>query len=182
LSTRYKIVNPTGAYFITTAVVGWIDIFTRQVYVEIVLDSLRYCIKEKGLQLHAYVIMSNHLHLIVSANGKDSLSDIMRDFKKFTSKQILKAISTENESRRELMLTTFRMTGTCNSHNSTFQFWQQDNHPIELNANVQWQQKLNYIHQNPVRAGWVRNAEDYLNSSAGAYLGLSEDMPLVYIE
>lgn len=182
MSTRYKIHDPEGIYFLSTAVIGWVDVFTRSIYADIVLDSLMHCIQTKGLQLHAYVIMSNHLHLIASSRPGFNLADTIRDFKKYTSKQILKAIQTENESRREWMLTIFRMAGTRNSHNTTFQFWQQDNHPIELNTNKLLEQKLDYIHQNPVKAGWVKEAEDYVYSSASAYQGLPQTLPLVLID
>lgn len=87
----YKIRNPAAIHFITFAVVEWIDVFTRKEYRDIVLDSIRYCQTEKSLVLHSWCLMSNHLHLVVSAKNED-LSDILRDFKKFTSKQIIEAI------------------------------------------------------------------------------------------
>jgi REP-associated tyrosine transposase len=108
--------------------------------------------------------MSNHLHLILQAKN-DNLSDVIRDFKKFTSKQIINTI-TENtkESRRNWMLNIFEFVGRKKSNNSKYQFWQQHNHPIELISNSIMEQKLNYIHQNPVRNFLVENAEDYLES------------------
>ena len=84
----YKIRDQFGVYFITFATVQWVDVFSRPCYVETLLNSLRLCIKEKGLKVHAWCIMSNHLHLIVSAE-KGNLSSIIRDFKKFTSQTIL---------------------------------------------------------------------------------------------
>ena len=105
-----------------------------------------------------YVIMSNHIHLIAQTQGYD-LSDTLRDFKKFTSKAIIKAVQEEAESRREWMLELFRYFGKRNSDNREFQVWQQDNHPVALwSLPVIWQ-KLNYIHLNPVRAGWVAQPE-----------------------
>ena len=100
-SGGYKIRDKEGIHFVTFAVTEWVDTFTRKEYRDIVLDSIRYCQKEKGLLLHAYCIMSNHLHLVVSAVNNDT-SDILRDFKKFTSKQIIKAIQDHpGESRKE---------------------------------------------------------------------------------
>jgi REP element-mobilizing transposase RayT len=91
MSTGYKIVDTGGLYYLTFQVVDWVDIFTRRNYRDMVLESLAYCIKEKGLIVHSYVIMSNHLHLIVrSKNG--NLSEIIRDMKKYTSKAIIKMI------------------------------------------------------------------------------------------
>ena len=113
--------------------------------------------------------MSNHLHLVASAQNKD-LSDILRDFKKFTSKQIVKAIQdNKQESRREWMLQIFKQAGEANSRNSEFQFWQQDNQPKELYSPAFVFQKLNYIHNNPVEAGIVERPEEYLYSSARDY-------------
>jgi len=87
----YKIDNPDGVYFITFAVVQWLDVFTRNEYTNIVVESLRYCQVNKGLEINAWSIMSNHLHLICSAKD-GNLSDIRRDFKTYTSKEIIKAI------------------------------------------------------------------------------------------
>ena len=165
----YKIRNQAAAHFITFAVVGWVDVFTRKDYRDIVLESIRHCQKEKGLLLHAWCIMSNHLHLIVAAK-ENNLSDILRDFKKFTSKQIIKAIqNNEQESRREWMLEIFKKAGETNGRNSEYQFWRQDNQPKELYSPSFVFQKLNYIHNNPVEAGIVDKPEEYLYSSARDY-------------
>lgn len=165
----YKIRNQSAAHFITFAVVGWADVFTRKQYRDIVLDSIRFCQQEKNLSLHGWCIMSNHVHLIISAKT-GNLSDILRDFKKFTSKQLIKAIrENKQESRREWMLEIFKKEGQKNSRNSEYQFWRQDNQPIELYSGAFTVQKLNYIHQNPVETGLVENAKDYLYSSARDY-------------
>ncbi|MEQ9306284.1 MAG: transposase, partial [Marinoscillum sp.] len=93
MSTKYKFFDPEGIYFISTAVVYWIDVFTRRDYKGIIIDSLKHCMKEKGLAVYAYVIMSNHIHLIISNSSAEStLSDTMRDFKKFTAMKIIKAL------------------------------------------------------------------------------------------
>jgi len=173
MSRTYKFANPEGIYFITFATVCWIDVFTRRVYKDILIESLQYCQKEKGLRLFGYVIMSNHVHLIAMANDGYNLSDIIRDFKKFTSKQIIKTINNNRqESRKEWMLGIFRKAGKQNSNNKEFQFWQQDNHPIELYTNAVIDQKMDYIHNNPVVEGSVSRPEDYLYSSARNYAGL----------
>ena len=165
----YKIRNKEGIHFITFAVVEWVDVFTRRDYRDIVLESLRHCQKERGLVIYSWCIMSNHVHLIVSAKENDT-SEIIRDFKKFTSKQIIKTIADHpGESRKEWMLEIFRAQGAENSRNSTYQFWRQDNQPKELFSSVFTSQKLAYIHNNPVEAGIVDKAEEYLYSSARDY-------------
>ena len=92
MSTKYKFNNPEGIYFVSFAVVGWIDVFTRQVYRDLFLESLIYCRKEKNLNIHAWVIMSNHVHLIISSKTNGKLAEVMRDLKKYTAYKILKEI------------------------------------------------------------------------------------------
>lgn len=165
----YKIRNKAGIHFITFAVVEWVDVFSRKQYRDIVIDSLRYCQQQKGLKIHAWCIMSNHVHLIISA-AHNNTSDILRDFKKFTSKEIIKAIEeNDKESRKDWMLAVFREAGSLNSRNNTYQFWRQDNQPKELFSPQFTVQKICYIHNNPVEAGLVEKPEDYLYSSAKDY-------------
>ncbi len=177
----YTFANPDGIYFVTFTVVEWVDVFTRSRYADILIDSLKYCIDEKGLQLHAYVIMSNHVHLIISRNGKPTLSEIVRDFKKYTSMQIKNSIEKEPESRRNWMLWIFGQAGRNNPNNKNFQLWQQESHPEELITNEFMMQKLDYIHENPVRAGIVYRAQDYKYSSAGAYCGELSLLPISFL-
>lgn len=165
----YKIRNQSGTHFITFAVVEWIDVFTRQEYRDIVIDSIKYCQKEKDLILNAWCIMSNHIHMIGSAK-QSNLSDILRDFKKYTSSAIIRAIyNNKQESRREWILRIFHEQGHKNSRNCNYQFWRQDNQPKELYSSSFAMQKVNYIHNNPVTAGIVDRAEHYLYSSARDY-------------
>jgi putative transposase len=146
-----------------------VDVFARKDYRDIVLESLRFCQKEKGLLLHSWCIMSNHLHLVVSARQKN-LSDLLRDFKKYTAKQILSAIENNpKESRKEWMLNIFRRQAERNSRNKNYQFWRQDNQPQELYSGKFVFQKINYIHNNAVEAGIVEKPEEYLYSSARDY-------------
>lgn len=170
MSVKYRTGNDAVAHYITFATVDWVDVFTRKLYRDIVIDSLRYCIKNKGVRLHAWVIMSNHLHLIQSASEGFTIMESLRDMKKYTSRKIIEAITQNNqESRKEWMLYRFARAGEYNSNNKNYQFWQQDNHPIELFTPGMLRQKMNYLHENPVRAGIVRNPEDYLYSSATDY-------------
>ncbi|WP_293303070.1 transposase [Pedobacter sp. UBA4863] len=171
MSIKYKIRDQEQLYFISFAVVYWLDAFVRNEYREVLLDSLRYCQKNKGLEVYAWCIMTSHVHLIIGTTDK-KMEDILRDFKSYTSSQLRKAIS-ENpqESRREWLLWMMQRAGKKNINNNGFQFWQQDNHPIELWDNYMKEQKLNYLHQNPVMSGFVSKAEDYLYSSAIDYCG-----------
>lgn len=174
-TTSYRIKNEEGLYYLTFATVEWIDVFTRKRYKDIVVESLRYCQKEKGLALYSWVLMSNHLHLIVKAKEGYKLSAIIRDFKKFTAQQIIKSIKEEPESRREWLLSEMLKACKANSKEQTYQLWRNDNHPIELYNNEVINQKINYIHNNPVEEGIVIKAEDYLYSSTNDLLAM-EDM------
>ncbi len=164
-------------------IVGWIDVFTRDDYRKIIIENLAFCQKEKGLVINAYVIMSNHIHLMCYARQPYNLSDILRDFKKFTSKKIIFAIeNNEKESRKEWMLNLFKYYAKYIKNNKEYQFWQHGNKPIEL-ASPKWiNQKLAYIHLNPVRNGIVNKAEDYPYSSAGTYSGIGGCLEIEQIQ
>ncbi|MFI5162571.1 MAG: REP-associated tyrosine transposase [Sphingobacteriales bacterium] len=171
----YIIHDQQAIYYMTCTVVGWIDVFSRQCYRDIIIESFKYCQKHKGLHLHAYVIMTNHIHLIVSVDEGRNISDFVRDFKKYTAKQILDDISANNtESRREWMLHQFKYYASRHARNEVYQLWEHDNHFVELSSPVFTQQKIDYIHQNPVKAGWVYRAEDYVYSSASNYAGIDQ--------
>ncbi len=168
--SRYKIVDQHGLNFVTLTIVDWVDVFIRKSYKDIIVESLRHCQQEKGLRIYAYVIMSSHLHMIVEATKSDiTLSDILRDFKKFTAKKILHEIEhSGSESRREWLMHRFAYRGK-ESANRQYQFWQPDNHPKDLYTLPVIAQKIGYIHQNPVKEGWVAEADQYLYSSASNY-------------
>ncbi|GHT04987.1 transposase [Bacteroidia bacterium] len=156
----------------TFQIVGWVDIFTRKIYKDIVIESLLYCQQQKGLLLYAYVIMSNHIHLLVQSET-ENLSDFVRDFKHFTSSKMLKAMEDENESRRDWMKMVFEYHGKLKSK-QTNQVWTHENHAELVYSPKFIEQKINYIHDNPVRSGIVANAEDYLYSSARNYAELDD--------
>lgn len=172
MATGYKITDQQGIYFVTFAVVEWVDVFTRKDYADIVVESLRYCQQEKGLIIYAWCLMSNHIHLIIRAKEGYKFSDILRDFKKFTSSRIIKAIEENStESRKSWTLWLFRSAGSKNKKNQKYQFWRQDNQPKALVSNRFIDEKLYYIHHNPVAAGLVSRPEDYVYSSALNYAG-----------
>jgi REP element-mobilizing transposase RayT len=171
MSTKYKVRNSDLPYFVTATVVGWVSALSRSEYRDIILDSLRHCVTQKGLNVHAWVIMNDHIHLIVSTRGDTELPGIMRDFKKYTSRKVIDAILTNpNESRKEWMINMFEFRGAANSNNDQYQFWRTGYHPIELDTEEKLLQRLSYLHENPVRAGIVREAADYLYSSAIDYV------------
>lgn len=178
MGDAYQIKDQEAIYYFTFQVVGWADIFSRQIYRDTIIESFKFCKKEKGMELFAFVIMTNHVHTIMrSKEGK--LSDLVRDFKKHTSKQILKEISESNkESRKEWLEMIFRYHAKFNKRAGEKQVWTHENHAVELNTNEMIDSRLNYIHENPVRAGWVENPEDYLYSSARNYAEMENLMDI----
>jgi putative transposase len=104
------------------------------------------------LLVYAWCIMSNHFHMIASTKEGYNLSDILRDFTKHTSKRIMAEIEANpQESRKNWRVWIFQSAGKKNSNNKNHQFWQQDNHPIELSTNAMIDQRLHYIHMNSVK-------------------------------
>ena len=168
MSEKYKFGDPEGMYFVTSTVVGWVDVFTRPELKHIVIDSLRYCQKEKGLAIHGWCLMSSHLHMIISTY-KDPLSGIMRDFKSHTAKEIVKELDTIYESRRHWMLELFGEVADGLMRITNYKVWQDGNHPILLTKKKFVMEKMEYIHNNPVAEEIVAEPEHYLYSSAGDY-------------
>ncbi|MCE6991294.1 REP-associated tyrosine transposase [Dyadobacter sp. CY323] len=165
MSEKYKF-HKHGLFFVTMTVVGWIDVFTRKKYADEIIKNLNYCIDNKGLEVYHFCIMSNHIHLICSAEDGE-VGRIIRDFKSFTTKEIIRQIA-ENpyESRKEWMLYMFRYFAKGSSPKCEFQFWQHTNHPVWLESNRFMLQKTRYILNNPVKAGIVSEPEHYIYSSA----------------
>ncbi|HCM75791.1 MAG TPA: transposase [Cytophagales bacterium] len=181
MSRKYKFSDNDQLYFITFTVVGWVDIFIRKEYKDILLDSWRYCQKEKDLEIYAWCIMTSHVHMIVGSKGR-ALDKIIGEMKSFTSRSLRKAIeSNQLESRRKWMISIMKNAGLQNGNNRDWQLWQQHNHPIELVTEEMFYQKLEYIHRNPVKAGFVKNEEDYLYSSAMDFYDKKGLIELCYI-
>jgi len=112
--------------------------------------------------------MTSHLHFIMSST-ENELQDIIRDFKKHTSKELIKAIQNINESRREWMMNKFSYEANRSGRTSNYKLWQDGFHPVILDTNTKLQQRLNYIHYNPIEAGFVKEEIDWVNSSYLAY-------------
>ncbi|MEL6538796.1 MAG: transposase [Bacteroidota bacterium] len=181
----YRIRDPEAIYFITCTVVEWLDVFTRPEYAKIVLDALRYAQKSKGLLIYGWVLMPNHLHLIGQAGYPDkaSLSDIIRDFKRHTSKQMVQAVMDHSkESRKGWMTWLFRDNGAKAHSNEVFQFWQYGFHPIELSSDSLFYQRLDYMHDNPIRTGLVWQREHYAYSSAINFAGGKGHLEIEYLK
>lgn len=170
MSEKYKIHDPEGKYFVTLTTVHWIDIFTRKEFKHIILASLQYCQQNKGLVIHAWVLMSSHLHMIISTKG-EPLEAILRDLKKHSSKQIVKTTGKINESRSNWLLRAFSKAAQDIKRVNSYKVWKDDNHPVLLDTNKMFEERLQYIHDNPVEAEVVDEPEYYWYSSARDYTG-----------
>ncbi len=164
--SRYAITQPEQPHFITITVLHWIPVFTRPDTVEIVLDSLSYLMKE-GLLVYAYVILENHMHLVVQSQQLDK--DIAR-FKSFTAKRLIHYLG-ENNIKQVLEQLAFYKK--AHKHDRAYQFWQEGVHPELIQNEAMMRQKVEYIHQNPVKRGYVDEAEHWRYSSARDYAGLA---------
>jgi len=162
--SRYRIVDPELPHFVTCTVLHWIPVFTRPATVDIILQSLRFLIKD-GLTVFAYVILENHLHLIVQS--KDLNRDMTR-FKSYTARQLIEYFS-ENNVRQILDQLAFYKK--AHKGDRAFQFWQEGYHPEWIQNDEMMCQKIDYIHQNPVKRGYVDEADHWRYSSARNYAG-----------
>lgn len=170
--SNYSIKDQEATHFLTFTIVEWVDVFTRKECKQVIVDSLNYCIKEKGLQVYAWCLMSNHLHLVASAAKNRKLSHIVRDFKKFTAKEIIEWCERGNESRKDWMLYRFAYNAMFRKNVEKYHVWDDDNHAMELNTPELLWQKIHYTHNNPVRAMIVDEVQEYLFSSARDYAGM----------
>jgi len=153
-------------YFCTDVIVGWQYVFTSLEFFQTITESLKYCQAQKGLQLHAYVIMPNHLHTIISAL-QNNPSDIMRDFKRYTSQQISDLLAQVSNHR---LLHYFSSVARREGRGNTFKIWESGSHPVLIDNGDFLDQKLQYIHDNPVRKGYVEKPEHWKYSSARNYI------------
>ncbi len=182
MSTKYKATTTENAYFITITVVGWIDIFTRVNQKKGIIKALQYCQRNKGLEIYAYCIMSSHIHMLCKATNGFILSDVMRDFKKFTSKKIIQTIIEEAESRREWMLDYFKKECEPLKRKQQYKVWQDGYHAEIVETNWFILQKIKYIHNNPVKDKIVVFPEDFYYSSARNYAGLDNELDIILLD
>lgn len=163
--TSYKVYDTQYPYFLTCNIVDWLPLFSIPEAAEIVLDSLTFHIEERNLVLFAYVIMENHIHLIAQS---DELQKNMRTFKSYTAREIINHLKTCGHS---FYLRKLKDRKLDHHRDSEFQVWQEGYHPKQIVGDKMMMQKLEYIHQNPVKRGYVDKPEYWRYSSARNYLG-----------
>ena len=164
---RYKIIEKDQLYFLTMSVVEMISIFTNPDYMNIIIENFQFYQKEQHLKIYSYVIMDNHLHII--ASHKDNLVQKIQNFKSFTAKKILKKLQSD---KKKWVLDLFELYKKKYKIKSKYQFWQEGNHPKQIQNVEMFNQKVEYIHYNPVKRGLVSNELDWIYSSARDFAGL----------
>jgi hypothetical protein len=166
MRSRYRIFETEYPYFLTCSVVGWLPVFTRPACVEIVLDSWRFLQKSGRMTLFGYVILENHLHFI--ASGKN-LSEDVGDFKSFTARKIIDWL---RERKETSLLAQLAHEKAAYKTDRPFQLWQEGSHPKQLTNDRMMDQKLEYMHNNPLARGYVDDPLHWRYSSARNYHGL----------
>lgn len=164
MRTRYQITESPSPYFLTCTIIEWLPVFTRKPYFDIIIDTLNYCRQQKRLKLFAYVILDNHLHLVAAG---DRLAPTVKEFKSHTARAIIELATSEGKT---WLLNQFKYYKAKHKKESRYQVWQEGFHPQLINSEDMLRQKVDYIHDNPVKIGLVKRAEDWLYSSARNYL------------
>ncbi len=172
--SRYKILDEDYPYFITSSVAGKLPLFTDQNMATIIVDGFKFLIQKRNIQIYAYVIMPNHIHLI--AEGKHVAKHIS-SFKSFTARMIIDFLVNK---RRAHELNILRSAKPIHKRDREYQVWSEGFHPKEISSDKMMEQKIAYIHYNPVKAGLVFDEPDWQYSSARCYAGKPTDLPLTF--
>ena len=175
MRSRYKITPQSNTYFITTSTHLWVPILFNETLFQIILNSLKYCQENKGLRLHGYVIMINHVHAIISHESYDQIPNIVRDLKRHTATEIKNYLSDLGEFSQLFWVKIFH-----SKERGQHRIWQAGYHPVVITSRAFFDEKLEYIHYNPVKKGFVEKPEDWKYSSAPNYL--LEDDRLIEID
>ncbi len=165
--SRYRFLGNDAPCCMTMTINRWRPVFTRPATVAVILDSWRYLQTHHAFRLHGYVILENHLHLIARAPELDR--DVRR-FKSFTARRLIAVLEDAGARRLLSMLRLFKGEGKLES---TYQVWEEGSHPQRIEQEAVMRQKLDYLHYNPVRRGYVDLPEHWRWSSARNYLGQS---------
>ena len=165
--SRYKVYEPQHPHFVTCTILHWLPIFTRKESVQIIIDSLKFLQEKDNLKLYAYVILENHLHLIVQS---DDIEKSMKSFKQFTAKEILNLLKRENV---KTILEQLKFYKKAHHKATEYQVWEEGYQPKLIVSDSMMKIKIDYIHNNPVKRGYVDVASHWRYSSARDYEDVS---------
>ncbi|HVZ57360.1 MAG TPA: transposase [Chitinophagaceae bacterium] len=164
----------SNCFFLTLTVVDWVDLFVRPVYKQVIVHSLNHFTENKGLKIYAWCLMSNHLHLMAGTREGQAISELEKEFKRFTTPKLLEGMTVEPARRRKWMMTRFENLSNKLGLLKKYQVWHTCTNPVFISPNnpLGLLERVEYIHDNPVRDRIVTAAEDYLYSSARDYAGM----------
>jgi REP element-mobilizing transposase RayT len=174
MRSRYRITGQTPVYFITTSTHLWVPILFNETIFQILLDSLKYCQANKGLNIHGYVIMPNHLHAVISHQEPEQIPQVVRDFKRHTATKIKMYLNDLGQFSQLFWIKIFH-----NKERGQNRIWQAGYHPVAIWSMAVFEQKLNYLHFNPVKKGFVEKPEHWKYSSARNYLLGDESLMVI---
>ncbi len=170
--SRYKTFENATTYFITTSAINWLPLFAKADLAEIILDSLTFLHNNNRIEIHAWVLMETHIHLVASSND---MSSEMRNLKSYTARSIVDHLKKQGP---ELFLTQMKFYKKKHKINQVFQVWQEGFHPKHIVDEAMLNNKINYVHYNPVKRGYIDKPEHWRYSSARDYAGLKELIPI----
>jgi len=170
--SRYKIHHPEQPYFVTCTVLHWIPLFTRQESVDVLLESFKHLRQTDGLKIYAYVILENHLHLVAQS---EDIGQSMAKFKAHTAKELIRLLQRENI---KTILDQLAFYKKAHKGDREYQVWQEGIQPKLIQNDAMMRSKIEYIHNNPVKRGYVDNAEHWRYSSARDYDGREGLLPI----
>lgn len=174
MKSKYRFIDADGIYFVTSTVVEWLPVFTTSKYCNIIIDSLKFCQQNQGLKLFAFVILDNHFHLVATA---EEFSKVNTSLKKYTARKIIDGLKYDNKN---WLLTELAFYKKKYKIKSDYQVWQEGSHPQLIFSDGMLIQKIEYIHNNPVKRGLVDRPEHWRYSSARNYF--LDDHSLIQIE
>ncbi len=170
MRSSYKIYEKEGIYFITSTIVEWVPVFVNKAYFDILVSSLNFCVEHKNLDIFAWVILDNHFHLVCHA---PELSKTLQSLKRHTAKEIIEQLESDN---KKWILNLFAYYKKRHKKESEHQIWQEGFHPQLIYSANMLTEKIEYIHYNPVKRGYVEKAEYWLHSSAMYYSSVGESL------
>jgi putative transposase len=173
MRTRFKFAPDGGPHFLTDTVVGWLPVFCRPSAAQVILDSWKFLQSKRGIRIHAYVILENHIHWIASGEG---LSETVKRFKSFTARSILDVLKSSNACS---LLAEMQFLKARHKTDQELQFWQEGSHPQQITSEEMMWQKIEYIHNNPLRRGYVDDPLHWRYSSARNYARM---VPVIEID
>ena len=163
--SRYTITEPQTAHFVTCTIIDWLPLFSSPEVVQIIFDSWSFLRNEGDFKLYGFVVLENHLHFIAQS---DDLTRSVSRFKSYTARQIIDGYIAQKAYG---ILDRLAFGKKQHKHDRDHQFWQEGSHPELIQSDVVMREKLEYIHNNPAKRGYVDLAEHWRYSSARCYQG-----------